>query len=103
MGWGVKVGAAIQEIRRLAENHKPMGEAGRNPQHVPILGRQSHPDPPAESGRAAPDINRNVINRSGYDTDEFPLRLLDLIVQAAQSMPSRATVIVLDEPGIDTA
>jgi hypothetical protein len=78
-------------------------EPGRNPQHVAVLGGQGHSDPSPESRGASPDINRNVIDRSGYYTDEFPLRFLNLVMQSPQSMPSRATMIVLDEPGIDAA
>src|SRR5258708_40305877 len=74
-----------------------MREPRGNPQHVVILlgERRSHPTP--ERRRAAPDIDSDIKHRPSDDPNQLALRLLDLVVQAAQNVARRAAVIVLYE------
>lgn len=48
--------------------------------------------------RGTADVNRDIEDADGDDTDQLPLRLLDLIVTHTQDTPQRrSTVIILDE------
>src|SRR5438034_2927978 len=85
------------EIRRLVEhfgeftqNAEPVREPYRDPEQFVRFGAQANAFPPAQPGRAAPDIHRHIENLAGDDTNELALRLMDLVMQPAQYAFPRA-------------
>jgi hypothetical protein len=76
-------------------------EAGRDPHLALVLGRQFAAIPLAEGRRALADIDRHVEHRAGGGAHQLALRLLDLVMQAAQHAFRRARVVVLHELGGD--
>ena len=99
----VVVRALIEKIGGIARHEKSVREAGRHPQHMPVLGREFRADPLAKRRCASPQIDSHIEHGAADDAHEFSLRLLDLIVQAAQRVPNRAAVIVLNEVSGDSA
>ncbi len=47
---------------------------------------QMNANPLAEGFRAFSEVDRNIEDFALYDADEFALRVLDLVMQAAQDM-----------------
>src|SRR6185437_16407836 len=93
-----EIRAAVQEIRRIAECQEALRDAGRNPQHAPVLLGESHSDPAAVGWRAATHVDGHIEDFAPDDADQLSLGLLYLIVQAPQGMSHRTAVIVLHEP-----
>ena len=85
-----------------AQHQKTMCKPRWHPQHFFILGGQFHAHPLAERGRTATNIHRHIEYRARHYTHQLTLRLLNLIMQAAQHALCRARVVVLYEVDIQT-
>src|SRR4051812_4140249 len=57
--------------------------------------------PAAERRRRTAQVDRDVEDLALQDLDELPLRLLHLVVQAADHVPARQRAVVLHELGVD--
>ena len=93
----VIIGRLVEEFRGLGEHEKPVGQAWWNPELLFVVGGQFHAHPATEGGRTGPDVYGNVEHCTGHHPHELSLRLLDLIVQAAEHAACTATVVVLHE------
>ena len=78
-----------------------MRETGRDPEHLLALVRQRDADPFAEGRRASSEVHGHVEDAPRRGPDELSLRLLDLIVQAAQRPALRVAVVVLHERDVE--
>ena len=92
-----KIGGFVENFRRVGKDHETVGETGRDPEHFAIGCAQRFCHPFAESGRTAPEIDRDVVDFSAQTADELSLRLLDLVMQTAYHVPVRERLIVLNE------
>ncbi|MPN33590.1 hypothetical protein SDC9_181079 [bioreactor metagenome] len=72
-----------------------MGKPGGNPYLPLVFGGKPLPDPLAVSGRAFADIDHDVKDLALYNANQFALRLLDLIVKAAQDVANRTRMVIL--------
>lgn len=91
------VGRLVQEFRAVAEYHEAVGKAFRNPYLAFVGGRQVDANPVAEGWRAFAQVDGDIEYFAGSDAHQLALRLLDLIVQAAQHALGRLGVVVLYE------
>lgn len=94
---GVVVGRLVQEVGRLAEHHEAVREAGRHPQLAVVVLAEFDPVPLPEGRRALAQVHRHVEDAALDDPYELALRVLDLVVQAAQHALGGAGVVVLHE------
>ncbi len=93
----------VEDVRRLRQGEKPVGEARRHPQLSAVLGGELDTEPSSEGRRRGPDVDGDVPDRTGDDADELALRLWrDLVVETSQHAPLRVRVVVLDEIDIPT-
>jgi len=78
-----------------------VGETFRDPQQLEIVLRGLHLEvearPFAEVGRVVAKIDGHVPDVTGEDTHEFALRLLNLVMQAAEYALDGKGLVVLDE------
>ena len=81
----VVVSALVLKIRRFGQHEESMRESGRHPQHVVVSLGQLHAHPAAERRRAAAQIDRDVEYRAAGHAHQFSLRVLHLVMQAAQA------------------
>src|SRR5581483_6473636 len=73
----------------------------RDPEQLMVLSRQAQPDPFAEARTRSAQVDDDVEHFAGDDAHELSLRLLDLVVQAAENSARRARMIVLHEVDVD--
>jgi hypothetical protein len=83
--------------RTLAEHQETVRKARRHPELAVVVGAQLHAHPLAERGRAFADVHRHVEHGPLHHAHQLALRLLDLVVQAAQHAFAAAAVVVLHE------
>jgi len=78
-----------------------VGETFRDPQQLEIVLREPHLEvearPFAEFGRIAAKIDGHVPDVTREDAHEFALRLLNLVMQAAEYAFDRKGLVILDE------
>src|SRR5437764_15199154 len=72
-----------------------MCESRWDPEHVLVFTRKSLPQPSAKCWRAAPQIHCNIKDLARYGPDQLPLRMSNLIMQAAQHISTGKRVVVL--------
>ena len=60
---------------------------------------QKLPDPLAERGGRAPQVDSDVVDLAGQHAHQLALRLLKLVVDTAQNATQRAGMVVLKKPG----
>jgi len=101
VSWSPVIGASIYKVDVVAQNHKSVREADRYPEHGMVLVRQYASYPASKCRRASPEVNGYIKYRSADDTHEFPLRLVDLVVQASEDVACRAALIILNEICMD--
>jgi hypothetical protein len=75
----------VEKIRRFAQDKKVMGKPIRKPFFF-ILCAQVHAHPLSRGGQIFSEGGRNVINFALSGSSQFTLRLLNLIMQAAQDI-----------------
>src|SRR5581483_10588539 len=91
----------VEEVGRLREHQEAVAETGRDPEQLMVLSRQAQPDPFAEARTRSAQVDDDVEHFAGDDAHELSLRLLDLVVQAAENSARRARMIVLHEVDVD--
>lgn len=74
-----------------------MGETFGYPDLLPVFRTQDFPDPTSESRGPLTQVDGHIEHDSGDDTDQLPLWLPDLIVQATQHVLRGIRMIVLNE------
>ncbi len=82
----IVVRALVEKIDFLAERDISMGESRRYPQQMMVGLAEHHANPLAEARRAAAYVHRDIEHLAAANAHEFPLRLLDLVMQTAQRM-----------------
>ena len=92
-------GAFVGHVRLLAEDAEAVGEAGGDPEHELVFFGELDGGPLAEGGGAAADVDGYVEDAAAGAADDLSLRLLELVVQAADDALSRERVVVLHELG----
>ena len=90
-------GAFVEHFGVVAEDAEAVGEAGGDPEHVAVLGGELGAGPLAEGGGAAADVDGDVEDGAAGAADELSLRLLELVVQAADDASARVRMVVLGE------
>ena len=70
-------------------------------ERAPILTPRDA-DGAAERRRAPPQVDRDVPHLAAHAADQLALRVLDLVVEAAQHAAAGARMIVLHERGVDS-
>jgi len=100
--WSVVIGGLVKELCRFAEHDKAVGKAFRHPELFLVFRTKYLADPLTEGFRAFSEVDRDIEDFALHDTNEFTLRLLDLVVQAAQNVPGRLGMVVLHEFALET-
>ena len=94
--------SSVDDIGARAQNTESVGESLRDVQLVLRGGVENDADPAAEAVGPAAYVDRHIEDPSRENRDELRLRVLDLIVQAAQDGARRPRMVVLHEPCVDT-
>ncbi|MCY1452735.1 hypothetical protein D9M71_696770 [compost metagenome] len=81
--WSVIISGLVEELGGVAEHDKTVSEAFGDPELAVIVGGQSGRYPLAEGRRTSADIDRNIQHFTAGHSDQLPLDVLQLIVQAA--------------------
>ena len=97
MLWEPVIGGLVQKLRRVRKHCKAMCEAFRYPQHALVFGGQFHCNMLPKGRRAAANVHHDIEYRALHHAYQFALRVLDLVVQAAQHVFGRARMVVLHE------
>ena len=87
----------VEELRDVGHDEEAVRESRRYPQHSLVVGGQRNAGSTAEVRRASPHVDRNVVDLADHRPHELALRVLDLVVKAAQHVASRSRVVVLHE------
>src|SRR6266487_1507611 len=74
-----------------------MCKSHRNPGLPPVFTREPHGVPAPKGWRLTPQIKKNIEHLPAHYTDQFALRLLNLVMQASQDAAFRVRMIILDE------
>ena len=74
-----------------------MRKSRRDPHGAQLRVVQKNADPATKCRGSSPDICGHVEDLPPHDANQFPLRMLELIVETAQHAPARSAVIVLHE------
>src|SRR5262245_42051448 len=77
----VKVGAFVLNLRDLGGHAKAVSESGRYVDLPEVVSRQPNADPLPEVGRAAADVDRDVVDLPFDDANQFALRAPNLRVK----------------------
>ena len=77
-----------------------MSERRRNPQHSTVFVRKLDAGPLAELGRASLKVHRDIKDFAPKHSDQFPLRLPNLVMKPTQHPALRTGMIVLYESGV---
>ena len=97
----IEVGGLIEDFGGVGEDEEAVGEAFGDPEElegvVRGLSLEVEARPFAEVGRVAAKIDGDVPYVTGEDTDEFALRLAELVMQAAEHALDGKGLVVLDE------
>lgn len=97
----VVVRRLVQEVCRLTEHHEAVRKARRNPQLPVVVLAEFDPVPLPEGRRRPAQVHRHVEDAALDDPYELSLRLLDLVVQAAQHAFAGAGMVVLHEVHVE--
>ena len=98
IGGVVVIGAFVEEIGSVATCHaESVSESRRDVKLSMSLFRQFECLPPAERRRRFAQIDRDVEDRAADDLNQLALRLVELVMQAADRTKGGAGEIVLDE------
>ena len=97
----VEIGRFIEDLGRLGEDEEAVGEAFRDPEKLDIvggrLGLEMKSCPFAKLWRIAAEIDGDVPDMAGKDSNQLSLRLAELVVQASENAFSRKGLVVLYE------
>lgn len=97
----VSAGGLVEDFGRLGEDEEAVGEAFGDPEEfelaVIVAGLEVKAGPAAEVGGMAAEIDGDIPDVPGEDADEFPLRMPQLVVEAAEHTASGERLIVLRE------
>ena len=94
---GVVVGGLVEELGLVGEDQEAVGEALRDPELPLVLGGEHLAQPAPAGRRAAPQVDGHVEDLAADHPHQLPLRLRQLVVEAAQHAARREAVVVLHE------
>ena len=97
----VIVRAIVKKFGFIAEHAKTVGESDRHVKLFFITGGQDLADPASEGRRAEPDVYNNVKNFAAEHADQLALRMPDLVMESAQSMPDGLGMVNLDKISVN--
>ncbi len=101
-GGVVEGGQLVGDVGDLAEDLEAVGEADRDPELAVALVVEDVALPLAVGGRAAAQVDGDVVDRPARAADELALARLGLEVHAAEGAAlGRARVVLLDEVLVD--
>src|SRR4051812_14081175 len=93
----VVLSALVEYYCLVRERLEAMRASGGNVQLAVVFGTQRDAHPTAEHGRPPTNVHRDVEYLPREHTEQLPLRVGRLIVQAAQDAASGARDVVLHE------
>jgi len=103
----VKIGGFIEDFGGFREYEEAVRKALRDPKQfefsLVVAGLQVKAGPFAKVGRAAAEVDGDVPDMAGENTDEFALRFSKLIMEAAEDSLHREGLIVLDKARRETS
>ena len=86
----IEIARLVEDLGRFRNNQEPVSKPGGDPRHLPALGRKGKSGPLAKRGRPPAKIYRDIKNLTRDHPYQFPLRLLDLVVEPTQDIAHRA-------------
>src|SRR5487761_2099231 len=95
------VGGLVEEFGDLRDDDEPVRETRRDVEHPVIARRQLDRDVPAEGRRRASQVDGHVEHPALDHANELSLRMLDLVMHAAQHAAARSRVVVLHEIDVE--
>ena len=99
----VEIGSLIEDLSCVGEDEKAVGKAFGDPYELEFvcegLGFEVESGPFAEVGRVAAEVDGDIPDVTGEDTDELALGMAELVVQAAEDALAGEGLVVLDELG----
>ena len=97
----VEVGGLVEDFGGVGEDEEAVGEAFGDPEELEVvaggLSFQVEAGPSSEAGGVAAEVDCDVPNMAGEDTDEFALRLGELVVEAAEDAFDGEGLVILNE------
>src|SRR5260221_10526708 len=91
----------VKQLGGIGQRHKAVRKPGRHAQLLLVLARQYCARPLAERRRALADIHRDIEHLAGDHAYQLALRLLELIMQAAQHALGAFGMVVLHKIDIE--
>ena len=82
----IVVGRLIQHVRGFRNDAESVRKASRNPHHSLVFAGKPRGFPLAECWRTSAQIHGYIENLSIRNAHQFPLRMLNLVVQSAQNI-----------------
>jgi len=99
----VKIGGLVEDFGGVGEDEEAVGEAFGDPEELQVVARglsfQVKAGPSSEVRRVAAEVDGDVPDMTGEDTDEFALGPAELVVQAAEDAFDGERLVVLNESG----
>jgi len=100
--WRVEAASGlVEDFGGLGQDEESMRKAFGNPEELDfavfIAGLEIECGPASKVGRFAAEINGDVPNVAGKDTDEFSLGMTELVVEAAEHAACGKRLVVLSE------
>src|SRR5215475_5651373 len=99
----VKIVAFVYDLRDLTGHAESVREPGRDVNLSEVFSRQPDADPLPEVWRAAPNVDRHVVDLALDHANQFGLRSTNLRVQPAYRVALRPRMVVLDEDRVNPA
>src|SRR5262245_43360603 len=99
----VKIVAFVYDLRGLAGDAEAVSEPRRDVNLAEVFSRQPDADPLPEVWRAAPNVDRHVVDLALDHANQFALRPAKLRVQPAYRASLRPRMVVLDEDRVNPA
>src|SRR5208337_5685391 len=93
----VKVRRFIDDVSGLRNDSEAVSKSPRNPYHAFVVTGKSEGLPFPEGGRVAAQVECDVKNLAGNRENDFPLRLANLVMHAADDISFGIGMIVLYE------
>ena len=93
----VVVTTFVKKLNCAREGQKAVGEACWNVDFVLFSRRETNTGPFSKIRRADPDIDCNIQGFTLDDSAKLGLRMMQLVVESAESSANREGVVVLNE------
>jgi hypothetical protein len=90
----VEVAALVEELDGIAQRQKSVSKSRRDKNLVMVVRGEADAGPFAEMGRASANIHGHIKGFAFDDAAKLGLRMVGLLVQAAQRAPYRARMVI---------